>query len=124
MKKLHILHIEDDPADAELIGLALRAEVDCDIRVVGSRKECEQALEERSFDLVLSDSHGYDFTASELLALVRAYLPGVPFIHVSGSFLDNDPEMLQARGATGCVLKDDPDALAALVQEVARSLPG
>ena len=124
MKKLHILHIEDDPADAELIGLALQdAQVDCDIQVVGSRKECLQALEEHGFDLVLSDSHGHDFEASDLLPLVRSHLPAVPFIYVSGSFLDKDPEALKAQGATGCVLKDDLDTLAELVQDVARGLP-
>ena len=124
MKKLCILHIEDDPADAELVGLALHAaHLECDIQVVRSRKECVQALEERRFDLVLSDSHGHDFSASELLVLVRGYLPGVPFIHVSGSFLDRDPETLKAQGATGAVLKDDLRELAALVQDVARGLP-
>lgn len=124
MKRLHILHIEDDAADAELIGLALQAaHLDCDIRVVKSRKECVQALEEGTFDLVLSDSHGHDFTASDLLPLVRGYLPAVPFIHVSGSFLDKDPEKLEAQGATGCVLKDDLGTLAGLVQDVARGIP-
>lgn len=124
MKRLHILHIEDDPADAELIGLALQdAQVECDIRVVRSRKECVQALDEQEYDLVLSDSHGHDFSASDLMTLVRTHLPAVPFIYVSGSFLDKDPETLRAQGAAGCVLKDDLGSLTALVEEVARGLP-
>lgn len=124
MKRLRILHIEDEPADAELIGLALQAaRVECDIHVVKSRKECVQALEQQGFDLVLSDSHGYDFAAPELLPLVRGYLPAVPFIYVSGSFMDRDTEKLKAQGAIACVLKDDLGALAKLVQELARQLP-
>ena len=124
MKRLHILHIEDEPADAELVGLALQAEVECDIQVVASRKECVQALEEQSFDLVLSDSHGYDFNAPDLLSLVRGYLPGVPVIYVSGSFMARALEKLKAEGATGCVLKDDLDELVALVRELVDPLAG
>jgi CheY-like chemotaxis protein len=109
---LQILHIEDDEADAELVRLALlKPGFPCDILLARSRKECLEALESGTFDLALSDSHGHDFTDMDILHLVREYLPEVPFIFVSGSFDDTDPEMLKAEGATDCLLKDDLDAL-------------
>jgi len=125
-RTLRILHIEDDPADAELAGIALeKAGVSCLIHRVASRKECIAALEDDGFDLVLSDSHGPDFDARSLLRLVRARLPETPFVFLSGSFYDNDPETLKAEGATDCLLKDDLDALVAMVRRLlAKSSPG
>lgn len=114
---IHILHIEDDPADAELTEIALLGSgLLCDIRLARSRKECLAALENDTFDLVLSDSHGHDLKADDVLRLVREHLPQVPFIFLSGSFDDNDPEALKAEGATDCLLKDDLDELAPAIR--------
>ncbi len=118
-EKMRILHIEDDVLDAELIRRALYLTgVDCDIHLATSGKKCLEALETGTFDLVLSDSHGYDFTGLEMLHLVREHLPEAPFIFISGSFDDTDPEMLKAEGATDCILKDDLDALVPAIQRV------
>jgi CheY-like chemotaxis protein len=114
-----ILHIEDDPVDAELISLALqRAGLPCDIHLASSRKECLAALESGEFDLVLSDSHGHDFKDLDILRLVHDHLPDIPFIFLSGSFDDRDPETLKAEGATECLLKDDLDELAPAIKRV------
>ena len=122
MARLHILHIEDDPPDAELIELTLRrAGLDFDIRLVTSRAECTAALQESDFDLVLSDSHSHDFTAALLLDLVREHQPDVPFIFLSGSFEDTDSDALKAQGASDCVLKDH---LGELLPVIRRLLPG
>src|SRR5690348_8535804 len=97
---VHILHIEDDPADAELIEIALHgADLPCDIHLARSRSECLAALESGEFDIVLSDSHGHDLKGREVLRLVREHLPQVPFIFLSGSFDDIDPQELKAEGA-------------------------
>ena len=121
MDEIRILHIEDDAADAELIGLALaRAGIHCEIQVVASRKECIAALEEGGFDLVISDSHGPDFSALALLEAVRERLPEAPYVFLSGSYFDNDPEALKAEGATECLLKEDLDGLVTLVQRIVR----
>jgi CheY-like chemotaxis protein len=119
--KLRILHIEDDVADAELVRLALlRSGLDCDIRLATSRSECLAALDGDEFDLVLSDSHGHDILALDILRLVRQRLPHIAFLFVSGSFDDNDPETLKAAGATDCLLKDH---LETLVPAIQRALP-
>ena len=118
-EKVRILHIEDDPSDAELIRHALlKPGFSCDIHLAASGRECLAALEDGVFDLVLSDSHGHDFTGMTLLRLVRGHLPHVPFIFLSGSFDDSDPETLKAAGATECILKGDLDALIPLIQRV------
>ena len=109
---IRILHIEDDEPDAELVRLALlKAGLPCDVHLARSRKECLAALAGGTFDLVLSDSHGHDFKDVDILRLVHEHLPAVPFIFLSGSFDDRDPEALKAEGASECLLKDDLDAL-------------
>lgn len=118
-KRMRILHIEDDVLDAELIRRALYLTgVDYDIHLATSGKRCLEALETGSFDLVLSDSHGYDFTGLEILHLVRKHLPLVPFIFLSGSFDDTDTKMLKTEGATDCILKGDLDTLVPAIQRV------
>lgn len=122
-RTVRILHIEDDPPDAELVGHALRrAGLDCDILVASSRRECIAALESDTFDLILSDSHGYDFKGLDLLVLVRQHLPDAPFLFLSGSYDDTDPEMLKAEGATDCLLKDDLDTLVPAIRRALLSL--
>jgi CheY-like chemotaxis protein len=79
--------------------------------VAKSRLKCLEALENGTFDLILSDSHGHDFTGLEILHLIRKQLPLIPFIFLSGSFDDSDTDMLKAEGATDCILKEDLDAL-------------
>jgi len=119
---LHILHIEDDPVDAELISIALlKSDLRCDIHLARSRKECIAALESGTFDLVLSDSHGHDFKGMDILRLVHDHLPDTPFIFLSGSFDDTDPRRLKAGGAAECLLKDDHEALLPAIWRVLRS---
>lgn len=118
---VHILHVEDDPADAELVEIALRgADLPCDIHLARSRKECLAALETGEFDVVLSDSHGHDLKGREVLHLVREHLPHVPFIFLSGSFDDTDPEILKVEGAADCILKDDLDSLISIVRRLTK----
>ncbi len=120
-KAVRILHIEDDAADAELIGLALsRAGLDCDIRLARSYEECRAALEAGAYDLVLSDSHGHDFTGPDILDLVHKRLPEVPFVFFSGSFDEVDIEALKRAGARACLLKSDMDSLADTLREALR----
>ncbi|MGH7484106.1 MAG: response regulator [Gammaproteobacteria bacterium] len=118
-KKVRILHIEDNPIDAELIQLMLdRTGLNCEIFLVASRTECLTALNKGTYDLILSDSHGHDLDVLEILGLVRERLPDIPLLIVSGSFDDNSPETLKARGATDCLLKDNLDALATTIRRV------
>jgi PAS domain S-box-containing protein len=103
---LRILHLEDDAADAELVGDTLRAEgLACEIVRVSSRASFETALDERRWALILSDFAlpGFDGAAAQAIAAERQ--PDVPFVFVSGTIGEEVAiERLKA-GATDYVLK-------------------
>ena len=119
---LHILHIEDDEPDAELIRqILLRSDLDCRLTLAVSREQYLDALAVGDVDLILSDNQGYDFDGLEVLRLVRRNHPTVPFLFLSGSFEGKDLESLKAEGADDCLLKSDVDSL---VPAIRRALHG
>ena len=124
---LHILHIEDDPAHAELVRRALeKSGLNCDIRLVMSRQEYLDALDAGRPDVILSDTRGIDFEGLEALRHVRRRSRRVPFVFVSSHSDEDNLERLKAEGATDCVLKSQLDKLATVIQralEKSRDLP-
>ncbi len=120
-KKLHILHIEDDAGDAELIRQTLlRSELDCDVTLAMSRAEYTEALQKGGIDLILSDNRGYDFDGLEVLRTVRRQHPHIPFLFLSGSFEGKDLERLKNEGASDCLLKTDTEILVPAIQRALR----
>src|SRR6185295_4361023 len=54
--RIRILHVEDNPSDAELIRLELRrGGIDVEMVLVDSLIACETALAQSKFDLIISD---------------------------------------------------------------------
>ena len=103
---LRILHLEDDPMDAEIVRNILRRETaECEITCVDNRADFERALETAAFDLVLSDFSGPDFDGLTSLRLSRQKLPDAPFIFVSGSIGEDAAIDSLLGGATDYVLK-------------------
>lgn len=103
---LHILHIEDDEADAELIWQALeKSGLDYHVTLVMRRDSYEQTLRGGDVDIVLSDSRGLDFEGQDALRYVHAHYPAIPFLFLSGSYAGRDPNALKAAGASDCLLK-------------------
>ncbi len=81
---LHILHLEDNPDDVELVRRTLqRRGLECRIRPVSSRDEYLTALDEAEVDVILSDSGLPGYAGADALAAARAHRPDVPFIIVS-----------------------------------------
>ena len=118
-RPIHILHLEDDAADARLIGeQLLRAGLDTHITVATGRAAFEAALKGK-FDLVLSDYRVPGFNGLEALAMVRAADSNVPFILVTGALGDEGAIELLRSGATDCVLKD---RLARLTPAIRRAM--
>jgi PAS domain S-box-containing protein len=115
-KRLHILHLEDEPDFAELVRTLLeQGGVDADIRRVADRQAFTEAVEAGGFDLIISDYHLPSFTGLEALALVKKKWPHTPFILVSGTIGEQAAiESLKA-GATDYVLKQHPDRLPSAV---------
>jgi signal transduction histidine kinase/CheY-like chemotaxis protein len=81
---LHILHLEDNPDDVELVRRALlRRGLACQIQPVASKAEYLTALDESEVDVILSDSSLPGYAGSDALAAARVHRPDVPFIIVS-----------------------------------------
>lgn len=117
MPVLQILHLEDDPADAELVQATLERDgIECSVRVVATRDAFVDALEEGGVDLVLADFSLPDFDGMRGLAIVRERYPGLPFVFVSGRLGEEAAIESLRSGATDYVLKSRLSRLAPAVQ--------
>ncbi len=120
---LHILHLEDNPADCELVAVALkRGELEANIRTTAQRDEYLAALQGSKFDLILSDYSlpGYDGTAALLAA--QKHQPGTPFIFVSATMGEEVAVESLKHGATDYVLKESLARLAPAVRRALREV--
>ncbi len=116
-KDLRILHLEDMPADAELIerqlrsaGLRFRAEH------AATRDAFVRALDEFHPDVVLADYSLPDFDGLSALRLVRERDADLPVILVTGVLGDEAAVSLIKAGANDFVLKDRSARLATAVE--------
>ena len=115
-----ILYLEDDPRDVELVRDRLQqADMACELRVARDRAECEAALVQSRFDLILSDYNLPEYNGMAALALARVKQPDVPFILISGTLGEEQAVDCVLRGATDYVLKQ---RLNRLVPAVLRAL--
>src|SRR5471030_2747536 len=116
-KRLHILHLEDEPDFSELVKTLLAQDgLDADLKLVSDRKSFLQALADGNFDLIISDYRLPSFTGLEALKIAREKKPFTPFILVSGTIGEHAAiESLKA-GATDYVLKQHPDRLPSAVR--------
>jgi serine phosphatase RsbU (regulator of sigma subunit) len=115
-RQVSILHLEDDPADAELVQLTLdREKIDCSIRLVATREAFTGALVEGGFDLVLADFALPAFDGMTALEIVRERVPDLPFIFVSGRLGEENAIDSLRNGATDYVLKNRLSRLAPAV---------
>ena len=116
---LHILLLEDDPGDAELIQELLAEHIACEIARVQTRDEFVAALNDSWIDLILADYKLPSFDGVSALHLVLNERPDVPFIFVSGTVGDDVAIEALKIGATDYVLKE---RLSRLVPSVQRAL--
>ena len=117
---MRILHLEDDPCDAELVQEQLRLSgLVFELHGARNREAYEAALKQTAFDLILSDFKLPSFDGMTALALVQAEQPGVPFILISGTLGEEQAVDCMVCGATDYVLKQ---RLHRLVPAVLRAL--
>ncbi|HYV50771.1 MAG TPA: response regulator [Dongiaceae bacterium] len=103
---VRILHLEDDAVDAELIQAALAQEnLDVCCTRVSTREEFIQALDDETFQLVISDYSLPSFDGDTALRIVRGRYPDLPFIIVSGRLGEEAAVESVRAGATDYVLK-------------------
>jgi two-component system cell cycle sensor histidine kinase/response regulator CckA len=117
---IQILHVEDDPADAELVQAKIEAAgLACRITCVQTRADYHQALEENRYDIILTDFRLPMFDGLSALKLARERCPEVPFIFVSGTMGEDAAIDALTEGATDYVLKQK---LTRLVPAIKRAL--
>jgi len=117
---LHILHLEDDQADAELVQALLEEDgISCTIDCVKTRSDYEAALARGDFDLILSDYSLPKFDGMSALAMARERHPEKPVIFVSGTIGEAAAVEALKNGAIDYVLKDQ---LARLPSAVKRAV--
>ena len=119
-KTIHVLHLEDDPADGELVQEMLASNgIVCQITLVKSSAEYQSTLAAREFDIILADQliPGYDGLAA--MRFAREHYPHTPFVFVSGTIGEDFAIDSLMEGATDYVLKRK---LSRLVPAVKRAL--
>ena len=119
-KRICILMLEDDRADAGLIEYTLRAGgLEFSVERVESRAQFQRALEQISLDLILLDYALPSFDGFSALTLAQAKCPDIPCIFVTGTLGEEVVIEMLKSGATDYVLKT---RLSRLVPAVLRSI--
>ncbi len=114
---IHILHLEDNPADAELIHARLEEE---GIQFQSTRVDREAdflgELNQDHYQVILSDYNVPGADPIGLLEQVRTQKPHLPFIFVTGTIGEERAVEVLRLGATDYVLKDNPTRLGTAVR--------
>ena len=117
---LRILHLEDDPKDAELAQAMLETGgFACQVTRVETRPRFSASLERDDFNLILADYTLPAFDGISALKIAAEKRPEVPFIFVSGTLGEEVAIEALNIGATDYVLKT---RLSRLVPSVVRAL--
>ena len=118
--RLRILHLEDNPTDAELIQAILETEgIICDVTRVDTQADFFASLEHGGFDLILTDYTLPSFDGLSALKITLEKCPDVPFIFVSGALGEEVAIEALKIGATDYILKQ---RLSRIVPSVHRAL--
>ena len=120
-KQIRILHLEDDPVDAEIVNYALKTDqAGFQIEQVKTEQSFVSALDQNGFDLVLADYSMPGFDGLSALDMVREKHPEIPCILVSGAVGEEIAVECLQRGAADYILKDRMSRLVPAVQRALR----
>jgi PAS domain S-box-containing protein len=120
---INILHLEDDPVDAELVRANLVGTgLDCRITIAQTRDEFETALRTGGMEVILADYQIPMYDGMSALHQALEVRPDLPFIFVSGALGEEAAIEALTKGATDYVLKQNlsrlPSAVKRAFQEV------
>ncbi len=120
-KMLHILLLEDDFADCELIRVRLKnGGINCELKQVVNRTDFLAELQNHSLDLILSDYALPQFDGISALKIAQEIRSDVPFILVSGVLGEERAVEALKDGATDYVLKQRLERLLPSVKRALR----
>lgn len=103
---LHIILVEDNKVDAELLEIELSEKfLDTEFRRVDNEVDLVNCLTDFNPDLVISDYSMPGFSGNEALSICQSLKPDVPFIFVSGTIGEERAVEALKNGASDYVLK-------------------
>ena len=115
-QKLHILILEDNPEDAELMVNELRKnDFNFDWELVENKKEFVEAIEKKP-DIILADYKLPTFDGLSAIKIQQKTAPDIPIIIVSGSIGEELAVECLKAGATGYVLKEKLSRLSLVIE--------
>ena len=118
---LRVLHLEDDPRDAEIVREVLEAGgIACDITRVETGEEFVASLERGGFDAIFADYSLPSFDGMSALKIAAQRWPDVPFIFISGALGEERAIEALKLGATDYVLKERPSRMVGAVRRALR----
>ena len=105
--KFKILHLEDTPADAELVERELKkGKIQFEKLVVGNKTAFEKALKEFAPDIIISDHTLPSFDSKEAINIIKQKGIKIPFILVTATVSDEYAVEIMKAGADDYILKD------------------
>ncbi|MDQ3191021.1 MAG: PAS domain S-box protein [Bacteroidota bacterium] len=105
--KLKILHLEDIPADAELVERELKkGNIQFEKLVVDNKIAFEKALKEFVPDIIIADHTLPSFDSTEAIKIIKQRAIKIPFILVSATVSDEYAVEVMKAGADDYILKD------------------
>ncbi len=105
--KIKILHLEDVPTDAELVGIELnRSNLLFEKLVVDNKVDYINALNEFKPDVILSDHSLPQFDSIEAFELLKQSGLNVPFILITATISEEFAVEIMKNGAADYILKD------------------
>lgn len=116
---LSILHLEDNPADREIISYTLRAAgLEFHIDAVKTGEQFAAKLSTGIFDLILCDELMPLYSGHQALLLARQFCPQVPVIIVTGATDQRRMEKNVRLGAVAHVSKNELHLLPEIIAQV------
>ncbi|MBT9313244.1 ATP-binding protein [Leptothoe kymatousa] len=124
MEALHILHLEDNATDSQLLQFKLsRHGITSDIQVATTKAEYQYWLTQNNVDIILSDSGVPDLSGTSAWAIARQEVPHTPFVFVSNHIDDDQALNLISQGVEDYIRKDQLWRLVALLQKLGAKQP-
>jgi two-component system, NarL family, sensor histidine kinase UhpB len=115
-KSIHILLLEDDPVDAELLIRLLNKKMHSTvIRLAIDKSEFLAHLDTLIPDIIIADNSVPGFNAADALLLLTSRSLRIPFILVTGTVSEEFAAGIIKMGASDYILKDRPTRLPAAI---------